>query len=66
MQKYIVNEKFKDLISLKEAAIIFNKDQSTLRRNIKNGFFIENQDCMKFGTTWVFDINSLKAKYDSK
>lgn len=57
------NEKFKDLISLKDAAIMFNKDESTLRRNIKNGFFKEWEDCIKFGKQWVFDVKSLEKKY---
>lgn len=57
------NEKFKGLISLKDAAAMFNKEESTLRRNISNGFFKEWQDCVKFGNTWVFDINALEKKY---
>ncbi len=60
------NEKFKGLISLKDAAAMFNKEESTLRRNISNGFFKEWQDCIKFGTTWVFDINALEKKYGKK
>lgn len=59
----VENEKFKDLISLKDAAAMFNKEESTLRRNISNGFFKEWQDCIKFGTTWVFDVKSLEKKY---
>lgn len=59
----IENEKFKDLISLKDAAKMFCKEESTLRRNISNGFFKEWQDCIKFGTTWVFDIKALEKKY---
>ena len=59
----IENEKFKDLISLKDASIMLNKDESTLRRNIKNGFFKEWQDCIKLGKQWVFDIKALEKKY---
>lgn len=62
----VENEKFKDLISLKDAASMFNKEESTLRRNISNGFFKEWQDCIKFGTTWVFDVNALEKKYGKK
>lgn len=50
-----MNPKFEGLISL--------KDESTLRRNIKNKKFIEGEDCVKFGTTWVFDINALEREY---
>lgn len=59
----VENEKFKGLISLKDAATMFNREESTLRRNISNGFFKEWQDCIKFGTTWVFDIEALERKY---
>ena len=57
------NEKFKDLISLKDAAILFGRDESTLRRNIKNGLFKEWEDCIKFGKQWVFDIKALERVY---
>lgn len=59
----VENEKFKRLISLKDASIKFNKHSSTLKSNIKNGFFREWEDCIKFGTTWVFDLDSLEKKY---
>ena len=58
-----MNSKFEGLISLKDASIKFNKDESTLRRNIKNKKFIEGEDCIKFGTTWVFDIKALEREY---
>lgn len=59
----VENEKFKRLISLKDASMKFNKHSSTLKSNIKNGFFKEWEDCVKFGTTWVFDLDSLEKKY---
>ena len=31
--------------------------------NIKNGKFIEWQDCIKFGKSWVFDYDSLEKFY---
>lgn len=55
--------KFDKLISLKEASIIFNKHESTLKTNIKNGKFKENIDVKKFGKQWVFDIDALKREY---
>ena len=54
---------FEVLISLKEASELFGKDESTLRRNIKNGKFIEGIDCKKFGKQWVFDIKALEREY---
>lgn len=59
----VENEKFRRLISLKDASMKFNKHSSTLKSNIKNGFFKEWEDCVKFGTTWVFDLDSLEKKY---
>lgn len=56
-------DKFKGLISLKDASEMFNKEESTLRRNISNGKFIEGIDCKKFGKQWVFDIDSLFREY---
>ena len=55
--------KFKGLISLKQASDMFKKEESTLRRNISNGKFINGIDCKKFGTTWVFDIAALEREY---
>ncbi len=55
--------KFDGLVSLKDASIIFKKDESTLRRNISNGKFKENEDVKKFGKQWVFDIDALKREY---
>ena len=55
--------KFKGLITLKEAAAMYNKAESTLRVNILNDKFIEGIDCVKYGTTWVFDIKALEREY---
>lgn len=57
---------FENIISLKEASEIFGKDESTLRRNIANGKFIEEIDCKKYGKQWVFNINALYREYGYK
>ena len=57
---------FENIISLKEASEIFEKDESTLRRNITNGKFIEGIDCKKYGKQWVFNINALYREYGYK
>ena len=59
----IENEKFKNLISLADASKLFGKDESTLRKNIKNGKFIEWRDCVKYGKSWVFDYEALERVY---
>lgn len=61
-----MNDKFKGLISLADAAKLYNKKDCTLRLNIRNGFFKENIDCVKFGTTWVFDKEALIRAYNTK
>lgn len=58
-----MNKKFEGLISLQDAAKLYNKQDGTLRMNIKNGKFKEDIDVKKFGTTWVFDINALEREY---
>lgn len=61
--EYNSKKYWKGLISLKDASKIFNKEESTLRRNISNRKFKEGFDCMKFGKQWVFDIKSLEREY---
>ena len=58
-----MNKKFEGLISLADASKLYGKKDGTLRMNIRNGFFKEGIDCMKFGTTWIFDIDALENKY---
>lgn len=58
-----MKNKFENLISLKEASELFNKHESTLKTNIKNRKFVEGIDCMKFGKTWVFDMEVLERVY---
>ena len=57
------NNKFRGLITLKEASNKYSKSESTLKTNIKNGKFRVGVDVKKFGTTWVFDEEALKREY---
>lgn len=59
-----MNKKFEGLISLQDAAKLYNKQDGTLRMNIKNGKFANGIDVKKFGTTWVFDISALEREYN--
>lgn len=52
-----------DLISLKEAADLYNRDESTLRRAISNGLLKEGIDCKKFGKQWVILKSSMERVY---
>jgi len=52
-----------NLISLKEAAELYNRDESTLRRAISNGLLKEGIDCKKFGKQWVILRSSMERVY---
>lgn len=55
--------KFDGLISLKDAANMFGKGESTLKEAIQRGKFKEGEDAKKFGKQWVFDIAALEREY---
>ena len=52
-----------NLISLKEAAELYNRDESTLRRAISNGLLKVGIDCKKFGKQWVILRSSMERVY---
>ncbi|PBF40833.1 hypothetical protein BGU48_10760 [Clostridioides difficile] len=54
---------FSNFISLSDASKKYNKAESTLKQNIKNGKFVEGVDCRLFGKSWVFNIDSLEREY---
>lgn len=58
-----MHDKFKGLYSITEAAEMFGREPSTLRRNVRNGKFVENVDVRKFGKTWIFRIEALEREY---
>lgn len=58
-----MNKKFKNLISLSDAAKKYGRHQNTLRTMIMRGNFKEGVDCIKFGTVWVFDDDRLQQYY---
>ncbi len=55
-----------ELISLKEAAELFEREESTLRRAISNGILKEGTDCKKFGKQWVILKSSMEKIYGDK
>lgn len=54
---------WEQLLSLKEAAEQYGREESTLRRAISNGLLIEGQDCKKFGKQWVILKSSMERVY---
>lgn len=54
---------FDELVSLKQASTLYNREESTLRRAISNGLLKEGQDCKKFGKQWVIKLEALERVY---
>lgn len=57
---------FDGLMSFSEAAQKWNIDDSTLRKAVANGRFIENVDIKKFGKQWVIREMSMKNVFGNK
>lgn len=51
------------VVSMKEAAGLYARDTSTIKRAISNGTFIEGVDCKKFGRDWGLLKESLDRVY---
>lgn len=47
------NGPFEGLFSIAEAAYLWRKDESTIRKAISSGRLIPGIDCRKFGKQWV-------------
>lgn len=58
-----MNNIWDNLLSLKEAAEQYNREESTLRRAISNGLLEEGKDCKKFGKQWVILKSSMERVY---
>ncbi len=57
---------FDGLMSFAEAAQKWNIDDSTLRKAVANGRFIENVDIKKFGKQWVIREASMKNVFGNR
>lgn len=54
------------IVSSKEAAERYGKEESTIRKAISAGKFTEGVDCKKFGKQWVLLVESLEREYGAK
>jgi hypothetical protein len=54
---------FAELLSFAEAAEIWNKDQSTLRRAVIDGRLKPGKDCRKFGKQWVVTADAMHREF---
>ena len=62
-EKFNTNILLNDVMTLKEAALLYGKATNTLRFNIQNGFFKEGIDCRKSGGTWIILKSALDREY---
>ena len=51
---------FDGLMSFKEAADLWNIDDSTLRKAVINGKIVENVDAKKFGKQWIITAEAME------
>lgn len=58
-----MNSIFDKFLSLKEAAELYNRDDSTLRRAIMSGRLKEGIDCKKYGKQWVVLKSAMDREY---
>lgn len=51
--------RFAELLSLAEAAEIWELEESTIRKAIAQGRLVDGQDCRKFGKQWVVTVTGM-------
>ena len=54
---------FDELISIGEVAKALGKNETTIRKRIKNGDIKQDIDCKKFGCTWVIKKAAIEQIY---
>lgn len=54
---------FEGLISFQDAADLYGKNDSTLRRAVMDGRLVEGTDCKKFGKQWIVTLEAMKRLY---
>ncbi len=59
-----VAEPWRELLSLAEAAEIWDLDESTIRKAIAQGRLVDGQDCRKFGKQWVITVKAMARAFN--
>jgi len=54
---------FNELVAIGEIAKALNKNETTIRKRIKNGDIKEGIDCKKFGCTWIIKKAAIEKIY---
>lgn len=57
------DSQFANLLSFAEAAEIWRKDQSTLRRAVLDRRLVPGKDCRKFGKQWVVTVEAMHREF---
>lgn len=54
---------FDGLLSFQDAAALYGKNDSTLRRAVADGRLVEGIDCKKFGKQWIVTTSAMRRLY---
>lgn len=54
---------FEEILSLKEAAAIWGKEESTIRKAIAAGRLIKGEECEKYGKQWVVTVDGMAKAF---
>lgn len=57
-----MNSIFDEIVGITEVAKALGKNETTIRKRIKNGD-IKPNDCKKFGCTWVIKKSAIEEIY---
>lgn len=58
-----IGDSFRELLSLAEAAEIWHKEESTIRKAIAQGRLVDGEDCRKFGKQWVVTVQGMTKAF---
>lgn len=61
-----LNKSINNVVTIKEASKIVNRDVSNINRAISSGKLIEGIDCRKSGTTWLIEKDALLKVFKIK
>jgi hypothetical protein len=54
---------FADLLSFREAAELWNIDDSTLRKAVASGKLVDGEDVKKFGKQWIITKEAMERLF---
>lgn len=60
---YQINTPFDDLIALSDATVLWDLNESTLRKAISYGKLVNGIDVCKFGKQWIISRKAMEREY---